>query len=204
MHRLPCLVCAALVAAPAAAQPVTTVEDRVEEAHRGLFLRITPGIAGSAAQTTYEDTDYKLQGGAGRLGIAVGWAVSPRWIVAAELLGHVSLGPELESDGMTTVTDDDVAWGVSYAGIGFNHYLRSNVYFTASAGGLMMTLDTDEMDVGETDLGFGLKLGVGKEWWVANEVGLGVGLELLAGSVPDGDADWAVATFGLAFSATYN
>jgi Outer membrane protein beta-barrel domain len=175
-----------------------------EPRHVGLFLRVTPGVAASAATAEVDGNELSLRGGAGRLGIAAGWAISPRVILAVELLGHAVLGPELESDGMTTTTDDDVVWGVSYAGVGLNYYLPSNLYLGASLGTMMMTLETSGMDTAETDLGFGLKAGVGYEWWVASKVGLGVGVELLAGSVDDGDARWGVATLGLAFSATYN
>lgn len=171
---------------------------------RGLFLRITPGVAASAATAKVDGDDLSLRGGAGRFGIAAGWTISPRVIVGLELLGHAVLGPELERDGMTTTTDDDVVWGVSYAGVGLNYYLPSNLYLGASAGAMIMTLETSDMETAETETGFGLKAGVGYEWWVASKVGLGVGLELLAGSVDDGDARWGVATLGLAFSATYH
>lgn len=191
-----------LLSTTATAQPDLQAEADVR--HRGLFLRVTPGVAASAATADDDGTDLALSGGAGRFGIAVGWAVSPRVILDVELLGHAVLGPELEIDGMTTETDDDVVWGVSYAGVGANYYLPSNLYLTGSLGAMMMTLETSDMDTAETDVGFGLKVGVGYEWWVASKVGLGVGVELLAGSVDDGDARWGVATLGLAFSATYN
>jgi hypothetical protein len=175
------------------------------EPHQGgLFVRVTPGVAASAATAEVDGNDLSLKGGAGRLGLSVGWAVSTRVIIAVDLLGHAVVGPELERDGMTTTTDDDVVWGVSYAGVGLNYYLPSNLYLGASLGAIMMTLETSDMDTAETDVGFGLKAGIGYEWWVASKVGLGVGIELLAGSVDDGDVRWGVATLGLAFSATYN
>ena len=203
MNRLACIALV-LAAAPAAAQPVTYVEAQAPERHQGLFLRVTPGVAASAAKTTFEGTDYTLSGGAGRLGISAGWAVAPRVIIMAELLGHATLGPDLETDGMIMGTDDDVAWGVSYMGAGVTTYFRNNFYLTGTLGAMMMTLDSDDMDVGETGVGLGSKLGVGYEWWLGRELGLGIGLELLGGRVPDGDASWSVATLGLAFSATYN
>jgi hypothetical protein len=188
---------------PVAAQP-SELHAESEPRHSGLFLRVTPGVAASAATAEVDGNDLSLRGGAGRLGLAAGWAVAPRTIIAIELLGHAVVGPELESEGMTTMTDDDVVWGVSYAGVGLNYYLPSNLYLGASLGAMMMTLETSGMETAETEVGFGLKAGIGYEWWVASKVGLGVGIELLAGSVDDGDARWGVATLGLAFSATYN
>jgi hypothetical protein len=205
MQRLACLA-TLILAATAHAQPQSNASAHADAEARhqqGVFLRVTPGVAASAATTEYGDSEYTLSGSAGRLGISAGWVISPRLIIAGELLHHAVLGPELEVDGTTTLTDDDVTWGVSYAGAGVNYYLPSNLYLNASIGAMMMTLETSTME-SETELGLGLKLGVGYEWWVAPKVGLGVGLELLAGAVDDEETTWDVGALGLAFSATYN
>ncbi len=181
-----------------AARPATAGEP-----HEGLLVRLTPGVASAAASATVDDTDYTLKGGAGRLGITGGWSLSPRLVVTAELLGQAVVGPELEIDGDEHTTDDDVTWGVSYAGLGINYYFQSNLYLAGSAGGLVMTLDTSDAEA-ETDLGFAAKAALGYEWWLGREWGLGVALDLMAGAVPDEDTDWGVATIGLAMSATYN
>jgi hypothetical protein len=178
--------------------------------HDGLLLRATPGVSAAAATTTVDETDYSLSGGAGQLGLMAGWAVAPRLIITGELLGHAIFGPDLEVDDDVMETDDDeVTWGISYAGLGATYYFKSNAYIGASGGALIMTLDTDgdEDDVeARTDVGGAGKLTAGYEWWVGPEFGLGAGLELLAGAVPDGEEDvtWGVATLGLALSATYN
>jgi hypothetical protein len=194
----------ALATSAAHAQPQGVYEQQpVAAKHRGIFLRVTPGIAGSAARANVDGNELMLSGGAGRFGLSVGWSVMPRLIVAAEVLGHAVLGPDLETQGTVTTTDEDVVWGVSYLGGGINYYLPNNLYFAASAGTLMMSLETD-MKMAETEIGFGMKVGAGYEWFVTPKVGLGVGLEVLGGSVNDAGTDWTIATVGLAFSATYN
>jgi hypothetical protein len=187
----------ALSAALAAARPAAA------EPHEGLLVRFTPGVASAAASATVDETDYTLKGGAGRLGIAAGWSLSPRLVLTGEILGQAIVGPELEIDGDDHRTDDDVTWGVSYAGAGLNYYFQSNLYLAGSAGGLVMTLDTSDGEA-ETDVGFAAKAAIGYEWWLGREWGLGVALDLLAGAVPDDGTDWGVATIGLAASATYN
>ncbi|HKE18947.1 MAG TPA: hypothetical protein VKB80_28930 [Kofleriaceae bacterium] len=189
-----------LLAMAALAIPSAAWADR----HDGLLLRVTPGIAGAGATADVDDRDASIRGAAGRLGVTAGWAVVPRVILTVELLGHAVLGPDLEVDGDVTETDDDVSWGVSYAGLGVDFYTRNNFHIAGSGGPLIMTLDSDEIDRAETDVGGGGKLAAGYEWWAGPEVGLGVTLELLAGAVPDGDTTWGVGTLGLAFSATYN
>ncbi|MGE3542809.1 MAG: hypothetical protein AB7L28_02720 [Kofleriaceae bacterium] len=145
-----------------------------------------------------------LKGTAGRFGLAVGWAIQPRLILTGELVGHAVLGPELEQESTTVTTSEDVVWGVSYAGLGVNWYTRGNLYLTGSLGAVAMSLETKSMPEAVTEVGFATKLGIGEEWWVSSDVGLGVGLELLMGSVKDGDATWGLATLGVSFSATYN
>jgi len=203
MYRSACLLLA--LAGTAAADPAPMgVYNTAPAPHSGLFLRATPGIAASAAVASVDNEDLTIRGGAGRLGLAVGWAIQPRLILMGELVGHATVGPELEYKGDVTMTDDSVTWGISYAGAGVNYYLPSNLYLTGTAGALVMSLETSDGTMSSTNTGFGLKLGVGKEWMVAQKVGLGLGVELLAGSVPDGDTNWGVATLGLTFSATYN
>jgi hypothetical protein len=204
MQRILCFAVLALATTHAHAQPAPAVYESQPITHDGLFLRVTPGIAASAATTKVMDTELDIRGGAGRLGLAIGWAVQPRLILMAELLGHAVVGPELEYKGDVTMTDDDVVWGVSFAGAGINYYLPSNLYLSATGGALVMSIETSDMKMNTSNTGFGMKLGIGREWFVSPKVGLGVGIDLLAGWVPDGDADWGVATLGLSFSATYN
>jgi hypothetical protein len=194
---------AILLAAPLAA--LTVPSSAAAQPHEGFLFRVTPGVSAAAASTTVDEVDYTLSGAAGQLGLVAGWAVAPRFILTAELLGHAILGPDLEVDDDTMETDDDLEWGISYAGLGATYYFRSNAFVAASGGALIMTLDSDDLDRAETDLGGAGKLTAGYEWWVGRETGLGVALELMAGAVPDDeDVTWGVATLGLALSATYN
>lgn len=198
MQRLQRLLSPVLVAAALAVPSAASAER-----HEGLLLRVTPGISAAAASATVEDQEMSLQGGAGQLGLTAGWAVAPRIVLTFELLGQAVLGPDLEIDGDTMEIDDDVSWGISYAGLGASFYFQNNIYLAGSGGPLVMTLDSDRIEA-ETNLGGAAKLAAGYEWWVGREVGLGVALQLLAGAVPDRDDTWGVATLGLAFSATYN
>lgn len=200
------LAAVAATGAAAHAQPTAGAVQAEYEVprHTGLFVRVTPGISGNAATAEAEGTEFTLSGAGGRFGIAVGWAVQPGLIVSGELIGNAVIGPELEVEGMTFEGSDDVTWGVSYAGAGLDYYFPSNLYLSGSLGAMLMTIDTSEMEPEETEVGFGLKLGIGREWWVSDKIGLGVGLDLLAGSIEDSGVRWTVATFGLSFSATYN
>jgi hypothetical protein len=74
--------------------------------------------------------------------------------------------------------DKNFDWGIGYLGAG-------------------------AMPTAKTDLGVGVKLGFGKSWSVSPRWGLGAALEVLGGSVPDGNVRWNVATIGLGMSAIY-
>jgi hypothetical protein len=170
----------------------------------GPYLSVTPGIAGAAATTHTEGNDYTLKGGGGRIGVAAGWSVTPNLVVFAELLGHGIMGPDLDVSGDVHKTDKDVGWGIGYLGAGAKLFFGPNVHFSASAGVLNMAIDAPDMPMAKTDLGFGVQLGLGKDWLVSPRWGLGAALEVLGGSVPDGNVRWNVATVGIAMSATYH
>jgi hypothetical protein len=88
-------------------------------------------------------------------------------------------------------------------GGGVTYYIvPANVYLSGSLG-LGWLSATENV---ESDVGFGLDITLGKEWWVGGSWGLGLAGAFGYHSVPDGvvDANWSGASFGLRFSATLN
>jgi len=58
----------------------------------------------------------------------------------------------------------------------------------------------------ETDNGFALDLGIGKEWWVGKSWGLGFNGGYSYHSVPEHgmSENWSGSGYAIRFSATYN
>ena len=80
------------------------------------------------------------------------------------------------------------------------------LYLTGSLGiGKFKLTGTNSVD-GESKSGFAMALGMGKEWWVGNEWGLGLAGGLTYHSIADKDVseNWSGTSFTLRFSATMN
>jgi hypothetical protein len=169
----------------------------------GFYASVAPGVAGAAAQTHVDGNSYTLKGAAGQLGLTLGWQITPRLAIDGELVGHAVVSPELDKSGMVHQTNDNVTWGIGYAGLGATAFFAYGVHVSGSAGVLRMTLDAPDMPTAKTNLGGGAKVGVGKDWQVAPHVGLGAALEVLGGAISDDKATWNVATVGLSLAATY-
>lgn len=93
-------------------------------------------------------------------------------------------------------------------GPGVVYYLMpANVSLGASLLLSKATVSQDDTTVGETELGLGGSLRVGKEWWLGSRTGLGVSGQLHLATMKDsaGDAGSIFATaFTLAGSFTYD
>ncbi len=61
----------------------------------------------------------------------------------------------------------------------------------------------------ETDLGYGINVAIGKEWWVSDNWGIGVAGQLFYTVLPDENPkgeefDLNTASIGILFTATFN
>jgi CxxC motif-containing protein (DUF1111 family) len=84
----------------------------------------------------------------------------------------------------------------------------ANVYISANLLIAEYQLTSNGNELGKAELGPGVSLMVGKEWWVSPNWGLGLAAQLLGASLKDkggGNAPlWSVGGLALVFSATYN
>jgi hypothetical protein len=67
----------------------------------------------------------------------------------------------------------------------------------------MATVEVDGSET-STDLGYGLTLTGGNEWWVSDNWGLGVATQLFYSDVPDGDTNLTTLALSVMFTATWN
>jgi hypothetical protein len=174
--------------------------------HDGFYLRLQLGIGYNQAETVGGD-DIAIKGAAGGFNFELGYAIVENFILFGRLGGTSVTSPDIELGGVTVEgTDDDVSSNFSGLGVGATYYFMPvNVYVTGAitASNLSITDDGDEL--ADTDSGPALHLGVGKEWWVSRNWGIGVGGELVLGRIrSEGEDDWNV-TSGIVFlSGTFN
>jgi hypothetical protein len=129
------------------------------------------------------------------IGLAFGGAVTEDWILAGEVWGIA--GPQNVSPPGKGL----LAWGYALAVV--HYFTPANVYLSASPGITRLMFVTGNTHV-SSDWGPGLKVALGKEWWVGDHWGLGIAAEVLLMFNKDGGAPRTTVAPGLTFSATLN
>jgi hypothetical protein len=187
------------------------------EAHEGFFLRLTLGLGWHAWKKQLpvpppDDSGLPLGGGEASasgvglgLGIAIGYVVAPNLALHITGTGHVVGEPVLELGGME-IENKGSSLAAMLLGIGGTYYLMPmNVYVSASFGfGGMQFIPKEDIDPLDTDAGFAWELMAGKEWWVADDWGLGAALQFAMVNTPDEGERSAAFAVNALFSATYN
>jgi hypothetical protein len=186
------------------------------ETHDGFFLRLTTGPAGGAVSLDIPDQDERTYSGGGwSSSLDIGGALARDLVVFGRLRGAWLFDPKVR-DGNQTVDLGGDSFFVTQGliGAGINYYVMPlNIYFGGAIGFATVatgrTRRGEDADTQSSDVGFGIDLDAGKEWWVSDNWGLGVALRLSLASVPAGkdvaarDAVFGSGFVSLVFSATY-
>ncbi len=167
--------------------------------HLGFFLRFDPGVGALSTGAT--------TGGKSVSRGSAGWSTS--WAIGGAVREDVILAAHLwNAEGANENRFRLVGFGPSVIG-----YLPHSFYLSATPSFTVLRVLIDGVDY-DTKLGFGGRMGAGKEWWVGDHWELGVGLNLaLSGNADEGSTTAplraAGATFvsvggALSFNITYN
>jgi hypothetical protein len=176
-------------------------------AHDGLFLQLDLG--GGAFSTEASDIDTEMSGGAGQFSFALGGAVRENFIIAGQLWLTTASDPDVK----TPIGDGTLDGSVNLVGIGPNityYFMPVNIYVSATPSFTRLTVDGPGDGDGSTEGGFGLRLAVGKEWFLGDNFGLGLNAQAAFASNDDKDdgtgspPTWSSKWFGLALSLTFN
>jgi hypothetical protein len=193
----------ALVRAQASPPPAA---ESTAHRHLGFFLRLDGGVGYLGSSASQGGVDASISGVGIPLGVAVGGAVIENFILAGDFWFASALSPSFEFGGQTATASDS---SFSLGGVGLNltyYFMPANVYVSFTPSIVMASLTVSGIS-GDTEAGFGGKLGVGKEWWVGDHWGLGLAGQFFFGINKDKGTDpptWTSLGGGLAFSATYN
>lgn len=180
--------------------------DPTAHRHLGFFIRPDIGLGYAESSASSGSNSVKLSGGAGTFGVSIGGAVKENLILAGHLYGIGMRNPDVTVNGASQNTTDT---DFTLVGIGPEldyYFMPQNVYVS-------LTLAITKQSVSEggvssdTDTGFGLELGAGKEWWVSDHWGLGVAGKFTFSTNKDsgsGSPTWNAWGLAAVFSATYN
>lgn len=172
--------------------------------HDGFYLRLQLG--GGYNRAAADDVDIAIKGAAAGLNLELGYAIIENFIIYGKLHGTSVSNPDLEIDGETLEgSDDDVSSNFSALGVGATFYFMPvNVYVTGAISTSQLSITEDGDTLADTDSGPALHLGVGKEWWVSRNWGLGLGGEVTLARLPDSGDRWNITNFTLFLSGTFN
>jgi hypothetical protein len=183
-----------------------------EHTHDGFFLALRPGIGILHAKYSYGGSDVTVSGGGMALSFALGGVIAPNLIIYGEVVSIQSSSANIDPGYSSSRLGGDV--GLFGMGPGIAYYLEpANLYVSGTLAFSQVTANNSgssfESSDGNnvTDLGFGLAVTVGKEWWVSQNWGLGVaGVLHVAPSlkVQSIDARMSAEGISILFSATYN
>ncbi|SHK75325.1 hypothetical protein [Fibrobacter sp. UWB12] len=152
--------------------------------HDGFFLNGIAGLGYGNYVNEIKTEGVKIESKGAKLesGFKIGGAIVPNVILHAtiNLSSIVTDIKASNSEGETsTLPLKNEAYKVLVFGAGITYYIphESNIYFSATAG----LADYSEFCasgrvVTEHHANFSFNLSVGKEWWVNNELGIGVAL----------------------------
>jgi len=190
---------------PMVMPPAAVAVNPLAHVHHGFFFRGLLGPGGFRASASIGPDSYEVSGGGGGLSLALGGSVSPSLVVYGELFGDSAQNPTFTQNGMSSSSTNASA-GVAGIGPGIAYYFPSNFYIGGTLAASRISVQQNNQEVAHSDTGIGVSLHAGYEWWVSDNWGLGIALQLYGGSIPDGQANtnWKTAGAALAFSATYN
>src|SRR5262249_38502468 len=192
------------------AWPIAPPRDDTIHRHFGFFLRPDLGVGYMATSESTGTSlgDITISGAAGVFGFVIGGAIQENVILGAHVYDGVIVNPTVSlSSGQFSNTRNT---SLSMVGIGpeFTYYwMPSNIYFSGTLAITRMALTVDGSD-NTSNVGFGTRLAIGKEWWVSDHWGLGLAGHASSSWNQDGGGAGAPTlttwVFALAFSATYN
>ncbi|MGD8861605.1 MAG: hypothetical protein PVI30_16470 [Myxococcales bacterium] len=186
--------------------------------HEGFYLRLSIGLGwgrmSSEGHLLPDVDELDLTGGGLGMSIGIGGALTDNLILHGDIYQATIFTPNVEVDGVDYGDADELAedFGIGdearIAGLGVGlayYFMPVNIYVSGSVGFGQAIFEDFRGDVDGSNLGLGLDVLVGKEWWVGNDWGLGVAGQFVYLSTDDdvlGDID--ATAFNVLFSATYN
>jgi hypothetical protein len=189
--------------------------------HDGFLARAQLGVATTTLRIDSVPGSFSSAGAA--INVDLGGAITPNVLLYAELLligvnRFDAPGAPAATAGMSTASGA----GLSSLGVGAAYcFMPVNVCLGGAVSGASLTFSgvlaqqrIDQMGQAQksTTAGGAFKLAVSKEWWLGNDIGLGVALQyLVTGGMRDtiayGNVDnavWHAQGFALVGSFTYN
>jgi hypothetical protein len=178
--------------------------------HVGFFFRLNLGFGYMGSSTSASQTLFTFDsshGFAGDSGVAIGGAAKENFIVAGEFWWSWAASPALTARGVSVPNGGTLSNSLFGFGPQFTWYLMPSNVFVSLTPSMTWLSFSDVFGSYQTDLGFGSRFALGKEWWVGPHLGMGVSTWFVASFNTEGagsNATWTTFEGGLGFSMTVN
>jgi len=177
--------------------------------HDGFFMRFLVGPSSSTQKYDGTSNDMEVKGVSASFNFQVGSTIADNLVAYGEIGGFTITNPDIEISGKTYDTEDTKASSFGFGGGLTYYFMPINIFITGSLQAAKVNIEYKKGNTtykGETDIGIGAFAGVGKEWWISDDWGLGAAVFFSYSNVPDkGSSNITIAStsFGVAFSATF-
>lgn len=186
------------------------------ETHDGFYLRIIAGggIAHYAGDFSYEvpythlniNEEITYSGGIPiTFRIQIGGTISDNLIFYGVTGSTIMYNPTLEIDGEEEnryTYSNEV--NMNGFGPGICYYLMPENFYLSGSIQLATATDPYKVEEGNQLFGFGINVGAGKEWWVGEQWGLGLGIDGFYCSVSNKYLSVSCYSVSLVFTVTLN
>ena len=190
--------------------PVRVYRDPTAFRHLGLFLRLDFGFGYQSSTTSASQTLFRFDsahGGAGEFALAIGGAVKENLFLSGEFWSTWLPWPTLTLRGTSISTGSSLSNSLLGIGPNFTWYLMPADVFLSVTPALTWVTFSDVFASYSTDVGFGTRFSIGKQWWVAPHSTVGVSGWFIFSFNKEGggsNATWDTFAGGLGFTATIN
>ncbi|MFZ5630930.1 MAG: hypothetical protein ACOY5B_17485 [Spirochaetota bacterium] len=184
-----------------------------DRTHVGLFLRLLGGGGSyyfSETPVLSNNTGtFTAEGQAGFYSVQIGYSILQNLIVYGARNALSAEAPEYRLNGATNGFRPQGFMNVTGFGAGASYYVPAwNLHFSADVGTALTSLNLGSTTT-NSQQGLGINLQVGKEWWIAKNLGLGVSFYFHRSSMDDRASGSIVpkitnTLYGLAVTLTYN
>ncbi len=198
-----CLMClCVLFSINLSAQETTTTR-----VHEGFFMRFLVGGGPGSIAFDMQGNEMEFKATSALFHFQIGKEISNNLALFADLGGLGMSNPEVSWKG-STITMNEASLSTVGFGAGVSYYfMPADVYIS---GSVMLARATFEYSnsSGSSEMGPGIFICAGKEWWVGKKWGLGASLFFEAAMLKDkkdskgNQAEISSRIFGIAFSAT--
>ena len=168
-----------------------------EHRHSDFFFHADLGGGYFRVSGSRGASSFTTDGGALGVGLALGWSPNDEWAIGLELWSWKSL----TDSGL----GKDTSVELQALGLNVTRYLvPADVFASVVVSGtrLAITDPGDHIEYGASDIGFGFKVLLGKEWRVTSWLGLGLAGELFLSVNRDSSQTLRTLGGGLVFSIT--